>query len=395
MPGLTADLMKILYSHRTRSADGQYVHIRALTEALSLRGHELTMCGPETGSSQNAAAKKLDAGDGSAGVKSAMPKSVYEAAEFAYSAVGYKKLKSAVQVARPDVLYERYNLFYHAGVRLARSERLPFILEVNAPLAEERGKHGGLGLKKFAAWSQRSIWRAADAVLPVTGVLGGMVEAAGVPAEKISVIQNGVDDDFLANVDGSDVRARYGLQSKLVLGFTGFVRDWHGVDRVLEMMAQSGRDDLHLLLVGDGPAREALEQQAQNLGLAERFTVTGVVQREDMPAHVAAFDVALQPAVVDYASPLKLFEYMALGKPILAPDSANIKEVLANGESGLLFTRDDQNSFVEALSTLCADHELRLRLGASARQSLDRQGLTWAENAARVEKIAVDLVAKK
>jgi len=376
--------MKILYSHRTRSADGQYVHIRALTEALSVRGHEIVMSGPgEEGSN-----KALDAKTPRGGSRSAIPKSLYEIAELCYSAVGFQKLRRLAAETMPDVLYERYNLFYHAGVRLARSTALPLILEVNAPLAEERAKHDGLGLKSLAAWSQASIWRAADAVLPVTGVLAKSVAAAGVPPEKITVIQNGVDDSFLKGADGGEVRARYGLNDRLVLGFTGFVRDWHGVDRVLDFMAQSDRDDLHLLLVGDGPARVELEEKARSHEISDRFTVTGVVQREAMPAHVAAFDIALQPAVVEYASPLKLFEYMALGKPIMAPASANIKEVLSAGSDALLFDRGHDAAFMEGLSTLVEDETLRARLGSAARASLERQNLTWASNATRVEKIA-------
>jgi len=232
-------------------------------------------------------------------------------------------------------------------------------------------------------------------VLPVTGVLADRVKAAGVAAEKITVIQNGVDDTFLGDIDPREIKARYDLDGKLVLGFTGFVRDWHGVDRVLTFMAQSDRKDLYLLLVGDGPARSSLEQQAAALGLSDRFTVTGVVQRDAMPAHVAAFDIALQPAVVEYASPLKLFEYMAAGKAILAPDSANIKEVLSDSDDAILFDRNAEDAFMKSLATLVEDTALRARIGAAARAALLRQNLTWADNAVRVERIAEQLIEKK
>ncbi len=377
--------MKILYSHRTRSADGQYVHIRSLTDALRARGCDVAICGPDD---EAEAPRPLDIDDPGAGVKSLLPRWAYELAECSYSVVGYRRLARFARETGFDVLYERYNLFYHAGVRLARSRGLPLIMEVNAPLAEERARHGGLSLKSLARWSEGSLWRAADAVLPVTGVLAEKVAAAGVPAEKITVIQNGVDERFLADLDGAEVRARYGLQDRIVLGFTGFVREWHGAERVLEFMAASGRADLHFLLVGDGTVREALIARAAALGLSDRLTITGIVQREAAPAHVAAFDVALQPAVVDYASPLKLFEYMGLARPILAPDSANIREVLTHGEDALLFDRDDDAAFGRSLGALIGDADLRARLGRAARASLLRRKLTWAHNAERVEAIA-------
>ncbi|MCB9955138.1 MAG: glycosyltransferase family 4 protein [Caulobacterales bacterium] len=383
--------MRILYSHRTKSADGQYVHIRALTEALAARGHEIIMAGPDDSGVKTP--KRLDAGAGEGGLKALLPKPIYEAAEIAYSIPAYFRL--AEKAAGADILYERYNLFYHSGVRLARSRRLPMILEVNAPLADERARHGGLALKPLARWSETSIWRAADAVLPVTGVLAKMIEKAGVPPEKITVIQNGVDAEFLAAVDPRETRARYGLEGKLVLGFTGFVREWHGVDRIVRYIAQSGRKDLHLLLVGDGSAREGLERQAREAGVADQLTVTGVMQRDAMPAHVAAFDIALQPAVVAYASPLKLFEYMAQARAIVAPASENIREVLTSGGDALLFALDDEAALFAALDRLVADASLREKLGKSARESLLRQGFTWAENAARVERIAARLMEER
>jgi glycosyltransferase involved in cell wall biosynthesis len=384
--------MKFLYSHRTKSADGQYVHIRALTEALAARGHAVVMAGPDDAAAGEGP-RKLDAAAGGGGMRSLLPKPVYELAELAYSAPAYARLARLAARERPDLLYERYNLFYHSGVRLARARRLPFILEVNAPLADERARYGGLAFPGFARASEGSIWRAADHVLPVTRVLARMVESTGVPAERITVIQNGVDQAFLGDVDARAIRERYGLQSKLVLGFTGFVRDWHGLDRIVRYLASAARKDLHFLVVGDGDARAALEKEAAALGVAGQVTFTGVVQREEVPAHVAAFDIALQPAVTPYASPLKLFEYMALGRAVIAPASDNIREVLTDGATALLVPQADDRALKAALDAAIADAALRARLGAAARASLDRQGLTWAENARRVESIAEGLVA--
>lgn len=386
--------MKILYSHRTKSADGQYVHIRALTEALAARGHAIVMAGPDEGASPAEGPKKLDAGAGGGGVRSALPKPVYELAELAYSAPAYLRLARLARQSAPDILYERYNLFFHSGVRLARARRLPFILEVNAPLAEERARYGGLAFPRLARASEASIWRAADLVLPVTRVLARRVEAAGVPAERITVIQNGVEAAFLDDVDPRAVRERYGLQSKLVLGFTGFVRDWHGLDRIVRYLAASERRDLHFLVVGDGDARAPLEREAARLGVADRMTFTGVVQREEAPAHVAAFDIALQPAVTAYASPLKLFEYMALARAIIAPASDNIREVLRDGEDALLVPQADDQAMTAALDALVGDQDLRRRLGAAARRNLLAQGLTWATNAERVERAAEALLGR-
>lgn len=383
--------MKILYSHRTKSADGQYVHIRALTEALAARGHAVIMAGPDDVS--GAAPRRLDAAAGAGALRRLLPGAIGELAELAYSARGYQRL--AAKAAGADILYERYNLFYHAGARLARRRGLPFLLEVNAPLAEERARHGGLALKSLAEWSERTIWRAADRVLPVTGVLAARIEAAGVARDRIAVIHNGVGKEFLGAVDPRPVRARYGLEGKIVLGFTGFVRDWHRVDRAVRYLDRNRRGDLHLLIVGDGDACAGLEKMAADMNVRERMTITGIVQRETIPAHVAAFDIALQPAVTDYASPLKIFEYMALARAILAPASDNIREVLTSGDDALLFAPEEDAAFAETLDRLVGDAALRQTLGAAARASLVRRDLTWAGNAARIEKLAEEAIEEK
>ena len=381
--------MRFLYSHRTRSADGQHVHIRHLTEALSARGHDIVMAGP---GAQKDEAKKLDAHEGESGLKSWLPRPLYECAEYGYSFPAYRRLAAKAKRSRPDIIYERYNLFYHAGAWAKRRLGLPLILEINAPLAEERAAHGGLSLKSFARASEQAIWRAADMALPVTDALADHVRAAGVPEDRITVIQNGVSADFLSVRNASAVRRRYNLDGKLVLGFSGFVREWHGVDRVIRFIAETSRRDLHLLIVGDGPARASLERLAQDLGVEDQVTVTGVIQRDRVADHVAAFDIALQPAVTPYASPLKLFEYMALGRPIIAPASANIDEVLDGAAEALLFDAHDEGAFQTALKSLIADDEKRARLGAAARARLIREDFSWAGNAAKVEVIAAKLL---
>ena len=378
--------MKFLYSHRTHSADGQQVHITELVDALQARGHEIVVAGPaSSGRSQSFNTKrKITA-------RSVLPAPIYEPAEYAYSLPAYLRLARLWATAKPDVLYERYNLFFHAGAWLHRKTSVPMILEVNAPLAEERARYGDLFWKGFARRSEASIWRAADKVLPVSDALAERISAAGVPDHKIAVIRNGVSNPFLAAGHSSKVRNELGLNGKVVLGFSGFVREWHGVDRAVRFIAAQGRRDLHLMIIGDGPARMMLEKLGVELGIADQMTFAGVVERDVMPDHIAAFDIALQPAVVDYASPLKLFEYMAVGKAILAPDQANIREIVTDGKDVLLFSANNSDAFDKALSALIDDAALRVRLGAAARASLVKRDLTWAGAAARVEEIAQKL----
>lgn len=381
--------MKILYHHRILSKDGQDVHIEEMIAALRRRGHEVVVVAPP----MTTGAEFGSDGGFIATLRARLPRALSELLELAYALPAYRRLLRAWKTEKPDILYERYNLFFPAGYWLKRRTGIPYLLEVNAPLFQERSEHGGLALRRIASWSERRVWLAADRVLPVTRVLAGHVGAAGVPEERIRVIPNGVNRArFGLGEDGGAARRELGLGSKLVLGFTGFMRSWHGLNRVLAVMDELRTShDLHFLVIGDGPARAELEEAARRLDLTDRLTILGIVERDRVGHYLAAFDIALQPQVVEYASPLKLFEYMALGQAILAPDTANIREVLTNGADALLFSLADERSFHDSLSLLCRDAALRRRLGAAAAETIERGNFTWDGNAARVEAMAREL----
>jgi glycosyltransferase involved in cell wall biosynthesis len=377
--------MKILYHHRIRSKDGQFVHLMELVGALRRLGHEVVISGP--GDIENEAF-----GTDSASVsflKRRVSKPIYELLELGYSIPDALRLMSAARRVKPDVIYERYNLFCPSGVWTKRLLGIPLLLEINAPLYEERNRFGGIWATRLAEWSENFVWTQADAALPVTEVLAQKVRARGTAPSRITVIQNGIDESVFKTLPSkTEAQAKLGLEGTLVLGFVGFMRDWHGLDRVLRFMAAHPDRNMHAVFVGDGPDRSRLEAIACDVGITDRLTMTGVLQRHDIPAAIAAFDVALQPDVVEYASPLKLFEYMAAGSAIVAPDTSNIREVLRHSHDALLFDRADQNDFIRSVERLCFDDDLREALGKNAKTTIVNRRLTWTANAERVIDIA-------
>lgn len=385
--------MKILYHHRTLSRDGQSVHIDELVRALRDLGHEVRVVGP----AQHARARFGSDSGLIAQLKKHIPGSLYELIELAYNLPAFWRLALAARAMKPDVLYERYNLFLLAGLWLRRLFGVPMLLEINAPLAAERRRFDNLRLAGLADRAEAWVWRGADRALPVTGVLAEQLLAKGVRANRIAVVPNGVGQEFLTPPPATKAaQTALRIEANVVLGFVGFMRPWHGLDRVIDFIADTEpAAGLHLLLIGDGPARDDLMRQAAARGVANRVTFTGVIDRTNIIAHIAAFDIALQPDVVSYASPLKLFEYMALGRAIIAPNTANIREVIADGENAVLFEPGQTDTFHRALSRLCQDGDLRQRLGQAARDTIVSRGFTWARNAARIEAMARELQAEK
>ena len=365
--------MRILYSHRIQSRDGQSVHVEELVAALRALGHEVTVIGPHFYEAAGFGAESRAV----ATLRRLLPGAVAELAELAYNIPARRRLARAARAVRPELIYERYNLFYLAGAMLARRLGVPYFVEVNAPLAEERARYGGLKLRALARASERQVWRAADCVLAVTEVLRGRITAAGVAAGRVRVVPNGV---VLERFPPPPAPAPAGPP---VLGFVGFVRDWHGLDAVIRGLAAHDGPAV-FRIVGEGPARPGLEALAASLGVAERIQFAGLLAHEAVPTAVAGFDIALQPRVVDYASPLKIFDYMAAGRAIVAPDQPNIREVLTDGRTALLFDPEREGAMWAAVARLLADPGLRTRLGAAARAELERRDYTWRGNAARI-----------
>jgi glycosyltransferase involved in cell wall biosynthesis len=359
--------MKILYHHRIRSKDGQFVHLEELVHAFKALGHEVNLVGPKI---------VEDAPFGAGGgftdtLRKFLPGFVTEILETAYSLAALPRLLREINLRRPDFIYERFNLFFPIGAMVAKWKRIPYVLEINGPLFEERRDTMGISLTRWAKWTQGYVWRTAVLALPVTEVLAGYLDRYGVSRSNVLVLHNGVEYEKFANADGQVIRQKYGLQGRTVLGFTGFIRDWHRVDAVIEAMGRRELpDDTSLLIVGDGPVLQSLKDLVVKLSLTDRVHFAGLVGRDEVQKYIACFDVALQPAVTEYASPLKVIEYLAAGTAIVGPNQANIRELLTDGANALLFPPNDDLARVKALKRLCSDKELRMALGAKAKESI-------------------------
>lgn len=377
--------MRILFHHRIASRDGQAVHIEELISALRDQGHETMLVGPRN---------LINRGLGRSNSlidrsKRLMPGALYELLEIAYNLRAFLRLRAAVRAYQPDVIYERFSLFLFAGIWVSRLYNLPILLEVNSPLYEERATNDNLRLHRLGRWAQRLLWNRADHVLPVTAVLARTATEYGVAPSRITVIPNGINLDRFDVAEDAKAKTMLCPPSRVVLGFAGFIRGWNAVHRLIDFVAEHHVTiDLHILVVGDGPSRRFLEKYARDRGVLNRLTITGIVERDDVARHITAFDIAVVPSVNAYASPLKLFEYLQLGRAIVAPDTENIREILTDGRDALLFEPNGDRDLEAVLFRLCTDAALRTRLGASARHTIIEKSLTWSHNAERVLEIA-------
>jgi glycosyltransferase involved in cell wall biosynthesis len=377
--------MKILYHHRTMGDGAEGIHIQEMVSAFRDLGHEVmvvSLIGERTNAATPEARRWMR-------LRSFIPSAMYECAELGYNVLGGHRVARAIREFRPDFIYDRYNSYNTAAVNPARRAGVPVMLEVNAPVAYERVAYEHLQLKMpwLARRYERYVCSSADHVFTVsTPLKRHLVDRVGVPAERITVLPNGANPaTFDPGIDGTAVKARYGVPGKTVIGFVGILRPWHGLEMLLEAFAQLGsaRQDLCLLIVGDGPIEAELKARAAALGISSRVTFTGRLSHDGVRDHVAAFDIAVSPKATFYASPMKILEYMAMAKPVVAPAMDNIRDIVDAGRTGILFEPDNVPALCQALQQLVDDRALCIRLGRQARAEIE-SARTWQTNARRV-----------
>ncbi|MUH73687.1 glycosyltransferase family 4 protein [Psychrosphaera haliotis] len=379
--------MKILYHHRIASKDGQFVHVEELTNALLEQGHELKFVAPQVN-------EQSDFGhDGGfvSKLKAALPAFIYELLELTYSIWVFIKLAVAIKQFKPEFIYERYNLYQPAGIWASKLFNVPLILEVNAPLVEERSRYSGLALKWLAKKVENYTWRGADHCLPVTNVLADHLRDAGVAENKITVVHNGVRQPFIDEMLASPIDLE---KDNIVIGFTGFINPWHGMDKAIEAIAEHKHLPLKLVCIGDGTILPELKQQAADLGIADKVEFKGLVTRDKVLDFVKEFDISLQPDVTAYASPLKMFEYMAVGSLIIAPRTPNIEEILSD-DTAVFFEKGNQQSFKASLNEAIENYVNYKHKREAVKQSVINKGFVWHENSKRVVEIAQVLIKEK
>jgi glycosyltransferase involved in cell wall biosynthesis len=277
---------------------------------------------------------------------------------------------------------------------------------VNADLLAQR-KFKGIqerGLRHlFAVWATRVCFGAAAQIICISPRLKEhLVSKWRIDQSKLTVLPCAADvDAFQPNYNSQIVRKSLGLTSEPVVMWVGGFYPWHDLDILLESFALflQNRPDARLVLVGDGQTRSSVVETASRNGLGHALITMGAISHSQVPEVLSIADVAVVPSAPISASlggtgtPLKLFEYMAAGKAIVATAHEESAEVIQNGQNGLLVGGGDAYGFAEAILTLLNDPAERLRLGQNARQQATRL-YSWERYTTRLEEIYLNVLPK-
>lgn len=287
-----------------------------------------------------------------------------------------------------DLVYERYSLWHCAAMQFSNQNDIPGILEVNSPLIHEQTTYRELIDEERAMSIQQTCFQHATSIIAVSEEVASRVRENCMAADKTTVVANGVNCQKFQAVQPKDKAEN----SLINIGFLGTLKPWHGVSTLIDAfaMVRESRDDVQLIIVGDGPEREKLQERLQRFSPAvfESVKWTGAIANSSVPQILCDFDVAIAPYpdLQDfYFSPLKILEYMAAGLPIVASDIGQIPEFVENSQTGLLVKSGCERDLAQKILQLCDDVGLRTQLGEAAKQKAV-ENHTWQHVVCRIMK---------
>ncbi len=288
-----------------------------------------------------------------------------------------------------DLVYERYSLWSYGAMEFARERGVPGLLEVNAPLIEEQAQYRELIDRIGAERAAARVFAAASALLPVSDEVAAYLKGFPATRDKIHVVPNAINPERFPETTSAALPAPPGV---FTVGFVGTLKAWHGLSVLVDAFAllHAREPRTRLLIVGDGPEREKIQADLAARGLAGATHFTGAVPSQEVPALLASMSVAVAPYPKlehFYFSPLKVYEYLAAGLPVVASRIGQLEKLIIPEVTGLLVRPGDPVELAAALARLQHEPELCARLGRAGRETV-LHDYTWDQVALRLLRFA-------
>ncbi len=384
--------MKILYHHRTQAKGGEGVHIREIIKSFRSLGHEVVIVSPPgidvfsdvaIGKTQTQSKKSI-LQKMWFWVSKHAPQILFEFFEIGYNVFIYVKISLILKDQKIDLIFERNAFFLFSTALISKKTKVPMILEVNEIVGIKRQRNQIM--VPLARLLEQYVFKRASSIIVVSDFLKSELVKRGVEGKNILVLPNAVNpDDFNVEITGEEIRSKYLLSDKVVLVFMGTFSKWDNFDFLLGNFKELVLEypNVCLLIIGDGQERSAIESFIRTNSLDQSVFMVGRVPRDSVAWYIAAADICVIPDSNNFGSPIVLFEYMAMGKPVIAPNIGTINCVIVDGESGVLFNARDEQSFRAKIIRLINDVDYRKSLGKCGQNEIMAR-YTWKNNTERI-----------
>jgi len=305
---------------------------------------------------------------------------------------------------KPDVIYVRHTIVLYSYILLSKVFKIPYILEINGLPVEQfkifchnAGSIRTIAINIFTKINEKLSYKYAKKIIVVTpDIKKYIVTNYNIDPNRISVIQNGANTDLFKPASKHEVRKELGLDKKYnYIGFSGSFVRWHGLEELVKSALQilKKNKNVKFLLVGNGATRKRICHLVNNLHLTNSFIFIDIVPYAEVPKYVNSFDIGI---ILKYknipGSPLKLWEYMACGIPIIATDSEDFK-VIEECHCGILVNPEKTEKIANAILTLLGNEKLRREMGENGRKYVVKHH-SWKIVAKRIERVINEALGK-
>lgn len=314
---------------------------------------------------------------------------------------------------KPDAIYQRYNGFSFCGAYIAKIKNIPFVLEFNSSdvWKIKNWKNNDTFLKRIFKTIYYKIFKlpivsaiekynlnSAAHIVVVSDTLKNILLKFGVDENKIIVNPNGIDENkYNPHIKCEDVKQKYNLENKIVIGFIGTFGQWHGTENIA--LAFGGllkkypeyKNKAKLFMIGDGVRMSVVKKYILKFDLQENVILTGLIPQYEGAKFLSACDILINATVPNpdgsefFGSPTKLFEYMAMGKAIICSDMAQMSEILEQGKTAYMVEPENIDELSTAMKELLDDYKIRNYLGHNAREEVIKK-YTWEKHVDKILK---------
>lgn len=382
--------MKYLYHHRTQGLNVEGVHIRSICNALVDLGNDVRLVSVTSTNDDFSKAptvkKNVNPNQKPSLLKSIaknLPEPIFELLELGYNIYAFFRLWKVIREYRPDRIYERYSLFLFSTLLLGKIYNIPVIYEIND--SSQLVRLRPLFFKRFASWIEQKIFSQASGLVFVSKRLREIILGAYPSVNTQNIVSPNASNKnifFFDENEKQNCKKNLNLQDKTVCGFIGCFAFWHGVHHFMDKMAPNlaKHPNLVLLLIGDGETLPRVREIVQKHNLEEQVILTGNVPHGEIINYVRAMDFSVLPSSNEYGSPMKMFELMGAGVPLVAADYPPVVEILEDGIDGWLFPQGNFDACIDLLIDIHHHPEKIQEAAQLAEQKIHRHH-QWSNNA--------------